>query len=85
LLAALRLSDREPLRAEVADLLAARNLPLKFAGAPVDAVLELVERDKKRSAGRVPFVLVEAPGEVTPGHAVDPDALRAAVEEVHQP
>jgi shikimate kinase/3-dehydroquinate synthase len=83
LLAALRLSDRDALRAEVADLLAARGLPLKFSGASVDDVLALVERDKKRAAGRVPFVLVEAPGEVTPGHDVDPDALRAAVEEVH--
>ena len=84
LLAALRLSDRDSLRAEVADLLAARGLPLKFSGASVDDVLALVERDKKRAAGRVPFVLVEAPGEVTPGHDVDPDALRAAVEEVHE-
>ena len=83
LLAALRLSDRESLRAEVADLLAARGLPLAFSGASVDEVLALVERDKKRAAGRVPFVLVEAPGEVTPGHDVDPAALRAAVEEVH--
>jgi hypothetical protein len=31
----------------------------------------------------VPFVLVEAPGEVTPGHEVGPAELRAAVEEVH--
>jgi shikimate kinase / 3-dehydroquinate synthase len=83
LLAALRLSDRDALRAEVADLLAARDLPLAFSGASVDDVLALVERDKKRAAGRVPFVLVEAPGEVTPGHDVDPGALRAAVEEVH--
>ena len=83
LLAALRLSDRDALRAEVADLLAARDLPLAFSGASVDDVLALVERDKKRAAGRVPFVLVDAPGEVTPGHDVDPDALRAAVEEVH--
>jgi shikimate kinase/3-dehydroquinate synthase len=84
LLAALRLSDRDSLRAEVADLFAARGLPLKFSGATVEDVLALIERDKKREAGRVPFVLVEAPGEVTPGHDVDPDALRAAVEEVHQ-
>jgi shikimate kinase/3-dehydroquinate synthase len=84
LLAALRLSDRDALRAEVADLLAARGLPLTFAGAPVDDVLALVARDKKRSGGTVPFVLVEAPGEVTPGHAVEPAALRAAVEEVHE-
>ena len=48
----------------------------------MDEVLALVERDKKRSGGRVPFVLVQAPGEVTPGHDVDPAALRAAVEEL---
>ena len=46
-------------------------------------MLHFVERDKKREGGRVPFVLVEAPGEVTPGHEVGPAALRAAVEEVH--
>jgi shikimate kinase/3-dehydroquinate synthase len=84
LLAALRLSGREPLRAEVAELLRARGLPLAFSGASVDDVLTRVERDKKRSGGRVPFVLVEAPGDVTPGHDVDPDALRAAVEEVRE-
>jgi len=83
LLVALRLSGREPLRAEVAELLAARGLALTFSGASVDDVLALVERDKKRAGGRVPFVLVEAPGDVTPGHDVDPAALRAAVEEVH--
>jgi shikimate kinase/3-dehydroquinate synthase len=83
LLVALRLSGREPLRSEVAELLRARGLPLSFTGAPVEDVLELVERDKKRRAGRVPFVLVEAPGAVTEGHDVDPGALRAAVEEVH--
>ena len=83
LLVALRLSGREPLRSEVAELLRARGLPLSFTGAPVEDVLELVERDKKRSGGRVPFVLVEAPGDVTPGHAVEPGALRAAVKEVH--
>ena len=49
----------------------------------MDDVIALVERDKKRAGGRVPFVLVEAPGEVTPGHHVDADRLRAAVEEVH--
>jgi 3-dehydroquinate synthetase len=51
----------------------------------VDDVLALVERDKKRSGGRVPFVLVEAPGEVTPGHEVPAGDLRAAVEEVSAP
>jgi shikimate kinase / 3-dehydroquinate synthase len=84
LLAALRLSDRDSLRAEVADLLRGRGLPLAFTGATVDDVLALVERDKKREGGRVPFVLVDAPGDVTPGHQVDAVALREAVEEVRE-
>jgi shikimate kinase / 3-dehydroquinate synthase len=82
LLVALRLSGRDQLRTEVAELLAAHGLPRAFTGASVDDVLELVKRDKKRAGGRVPFVLVDAPGQVTPGHEVDPATLRAAVEEV---
>jgi shikimate kinase / 3-dehydroquinate synthase len=81
LLVALRLSGREQLRDEVAELFAARALPLTFTGASIDDVLQLVERDKKRSGGRVPFVLLNAPGDVTHGHDVDPAQLRAAVEE----
>jgi shikimate kinase / 3-dehydroquinate synthase len=83
LLAALRLSGQEALREEVAGLLAAHSLPLTFEGATVDKVVAFTERDKKREGGRVPFVLVEGPGEVTPGHEVAPDDLRAAVEEIH--
>jgi shikimate kinase / 3-dehydroquinate synthase len=82
LLAALRLSGRDSLRAEVGELLAARGLPSAFTGASVDDVLALVERDKKRTGGRVPFVLVDAPGRVTPGHQIDTRTLRRAVEEV---
>ena len=48
-------------------------------------MLALIERDKKRAGGRVPLVLVEAPGAVTPGHAVEPEALRTAIEEVFAP
>jgi shikimate kinase/3-dehydroquinate synthase len=83
LLAALRLSGREALRSEVAELLAARGLPLTYSGATPELVMEVVARDKKRAGGQVPFVLVEAPGAVTPGHKVDPAELRAAIEEVH--
>jgi shikimate kinase/3-dehydroquinate synthase len=83
LLAALRLSGREALRAEVAGLLEARGLPSTFTGASVEEVLALTERDKKREGGRVPFVLVEAPGEVSPGHVVDGNALQRALEELH--
>jgi 3-dehydroquinate synthetase/shikimate kinase len=82
LLAALRLSERDALREEVAELMAARGLPTRFEDASVDEVLALVERDKKREGGRVPFVLLHAPGEVTPGHAVDPSSLRAAIDEL---
>jgi shikimate kinase/3-dehydroquinate synthase len=83
LLVALRLSDRDSLRVEVADLLADRGLPLKYSGAAPDVVAAVAERDKKRRGGRVPFVLVEAPGQVTPGHDVDFAPLYAALEEVH--
>jgi shikimate kinase / 3-dehydroquinate synthase len=83
LLVALRLSGREALRAEVAGLLEARGLPLTFTGASPEEVAALTERDKKRAGGRVPFVLVESPGEVSPGHVVDPGALRRALEELH--
>ena len=84
LLAALRLSGKDALRGEVAELLAGRDLPLSFSGASVEDVVTLTGRDKKRSQGRVPFVLVKAPGEVTPGHEVTPENLRAAVEEVRE-
>jgi shikimate kinase/3-dehydroquinate synthase len=82
LLAALRLSERDTLRAEVAELLSARGLPQRIEGASAQDIVELVQRDKKRVSDRVPFVLVEAPGEVTPGHEVTDDALRAAIEEL---
>jgi shikimate kinase/3-dehydroquinate synthase len=82
LLCALRLSGREPLRREVAELLSSHGLPPSAAGVDPDAVLELVGRDKKRRGGRVPFVLVESPGAVTPGHDVPEEELRAAIEEV---
>jgi len=85
LLCALRLSGRAELRAEVAELLRARGLPPVAEGVDPDAVLALVERDKKRRGGRVPFVLVEAPGRVTHGHEVSARDLRDAVEEVCAP
>ena len=84
LLAALRLSGQGELREEVAALLDAHGLPLWLEG---DVDLEAVElataRDKKRRGDApVPFVLLEAPGSVSYGHAVDPDALRAALKEL---
>jgi shikimate kinase/3-dehydroquinate synthase len=85
LLCALRLSGRDHLRREVADLLAARGLPTTYSGAAPEQVLELVRRDKKRRQGRVPFVLVEEPGRVTPGHELSDDEMLAAIKEVYRP
>jgi shikimate kinase/3-dehydroquinate synthase len=82
LLCALRLSGRDALREEVRRLLEARGLPVRAEGMDPGEIIALVERDKKRRGGSVPFVLIEAPGEVTPGHEVGEADLRAAVEEV---
>jgi shikimate kinase/3-dehydroquinate synthase len=81
LLCALRLSRQAELRDEVASLLRARGLSERLEGVDPGEVVALVERDKKRRGGSVPFVLVEAPGEVSPGHAIAEAELRAAIEE----
>ena len=80
LLAALMLSGQPALRAEVADLLAAHELPTTLDPA-VDhtAVLDALQRDKKRRGGRVGFVLVEAPGDVRTGRAVEPAEVARAL------
>jgi shikimate kinase / 3-dehydroquinate synthase len=82
LLCALRLSGRDVLRREVAALLERHGLPVRFEGADVETVLRFLARDKKRRGDEVPFVLVEAPGNVSPGHAVPEREVRAAVAEV---
>jgi shikimate kinase/3-dehydroquinate synthase len=83
LLCALRLSGRDALRDEVAALLDARGLPTRFSGTSPEDVLALTERDKKRRGGRVPFVLVDAPGAVSHGHDVPEAQLRAVLAEAH--
>ena len=84
LLAALRLSGAEDLRAQVRELLLARDLPVTLDGALVDveAVIAATARDKKRVAANVPFVLVRAPGEVEYGCEADAADVRAAVAEL---
>jgi shikimate kinase/3-dehydroquinate synthase len=83
LLAALRLSGADELREQVRDVLASHGLPTALASEiEVDAVLEAVGRDKKRTADGIGFVLLERPGEPRVGQRVDPEALRAAVEEL---
>jgi shikimate kinase/3-dehydroquinate synthase len=81
LLAALTLSGQPELRGEVAELLAARGLPVTLdPGVDHEAVLAAVQRDKKRRAGRVGFVVVDAPGDVRTGVAMAERDVRAALE-----
>jgi shikimate kinase/3-dehydroquinate synthase len=83
LLAALRLSDADDLRAQVEELLAAHGLPLRLDEAvEVDAVLDALGRDKKRTVEGVRFVLLSEPGAPRVGQSVDADEVRAAVEEL---
>jgi shikimate kinase/3-dehydroquinate synthase len=82
LLAALRLSEQDALREQVAGLLGAQGLPVALDGIDADAIVAATSRDKKRLGGTVPFVLVAAPGDVRHGQEVGGDALRAAVEEL---
>jgi shikimate kinase / 3-dehydroquinate synthase len=93
LLAALRLSGQEHLRTQVRELLLAHELPVALdggaaagagggAGVDPEAILAAVGSDKKRLGARVPFVLLERPGEVRVGCEVGEAELRAAVEEL---
>jgi shikimate kinase/3-dehydroquinate synthase len=83
LLAALALSDAGELRATVRGLLADTGLPLVLDGSvDPDAVLASVQRDKKRTAEGVAFVLLSEPGAPRPGQIVDPDRVERAVREL---
>ena len=63
LLAALRLSDAAELRTEVEAILSRHGLPVALDHAiDPEAVLEALERDKKRTAEGVAFVLLSDPG-----------------------
>jgi shikimate kinase / 3-dehydroquinate synthase len=79
LLAALALSGQEQLRAQVAELLALHGLPTHAEGLDRAAVAEATRRDKKRVGDAVPFVLLEAPGEVRHGVSVSSEELDQAL------
>jgi shikimate kinase/3-dehydroquinate synthase len=83
LLAALELSGQTQLREQVRELMLARGLPVSIDGdIPLEGVLTAITRDKKRMGGEVPFVLVNAPGEVEYGRTLAGDDVRAAVAEL---
>jgi shikimate kinase/3-dehydroquinate synthase len=83
LLAALRLSDAPQLRDEVEAILRGHGLPVQLDPAiGIEATLEALQRDKKRTAAGVGFVLLSEPGAPRVGQLVDPDKVRAAVKEL---
>jgi shikimate kinase/3-dehydroquinate synthase len=79
---ALRLSGNNALHDQVVEISTDAGLPVTVSGVTTDTVLEGIKLDKKRKGDEVPFVLVESPGNVTHGHLVGADELRAAVEEL---
>jgi len=84
LLAALRLSDAPDLREETAAILARHDLPVELdSEIATDSILQALQRDKKRTAAGVGFVLLSEPGEPRVGQLVEADAVRAAVEELY--
>jgi shikimate kinase / 3-dehydroquinate synthase len=85
LLAALRLSDAPGLREEVEAILTRHRLPVTLDSAiAVDGVLDALQRDKKRTAAGVGFVLLAEPGAPRVGQLVDPAKVRAAVKELYR-
>jgi len=84
LLAALRLSGASDLREETEAILRRHQLPVDLDPAiEVDSVLDALQRDKKRTAEGVGFVLLSEPGEPRVGQFLDPGDVRAAVEELY--
>jgi shikimate kinase/3-dehydroquinate synthase len=83
LLAALRLSDAPALRNEVEAILTRHGLPTRLqVPIEVDAVIESLGRDKKRTAAGVGFVLLSEPGAPRIGQLVDPAKVKDAVDEL---
>jgi shikimate kinase/3-dehydroquinate synthase len=84
LLAALRLSDAPDLRTEVWLLLNRHGLPTQLdPKVDVEAILNALQRDKKRTAAGVGFVLLSDLGKPRIGQIVDPARVREAVEDLY--
>lgn len=83
LLAILRLSGLGDLREEVRELLEAQGLPVTLdPSIDVDAVVAATRSDKKRIGANVPYVVVDAPGQLRWGQELGDAEVRAAVEEL---
>ncbi len=84
LLAALRLSDAAELHDEVEGILERHGLPVALdPSIEPRSVLDALQRDKKRTAEGVGFVLLGNPGFPLVGQLVDPAKVEAAVKELY--
>jgi shikimate kinase / 3-dehydroquinate synthase len=84
LLAALRLSEAPQLRDECEEVLRRHGLPVTLDPAiDVLDVLDALQRDKKRTAAGVGFVLLSEPGKPRTGEIIDPAKVEAAVKELY--
>jgi shikimate kinase/3-dehydroquinate synthase len=84
LLATLRLSGAPQLRDEVEGILGRHGLPTSLDPAiQADPILDALQRDKKRTAAGVGFVLLSEPGAPRTGELIGGDEVRAAVEELY--
>lgn len=88
LLAALRISEQQlglapEWRDRTAATLARHGLPVQLdPSVDVDAVIEIMSRDKKSDGRALNMVLLRAPGDVLTHQDPDPAVVRAAVEEL---
>jgi shikimate kinase/3-dehydroquinate synthase len=84
LLAALRLSDAPELRDEIEATLDRHGLPVVLDSAiEAVAILDALQRDKKRTSAGVGFVLLPEPGEPRVGEVLDPAKVETAVKELY--
>jgi shikimate kinase / 3-dehydroquinate synthase len=84
LLAALRLSEAPRLRDEVESIVARYGLPTTLDPAiDLERTLDALQRDKKRTAAGVGFVLLSEPGAPRTGELVDAAKVEAAVKELY--
>jgi len=72
-----------PESAETARFLGSPTVRVDGVDVDPDAVVMATRRDKKRlGEGPVPFVLIDRPGDASPGHVIAQDELIAAVREL---
>jgi shikimate kinase/3-dehydroquinate synthase len=84
LLAALNLSGAKDLEGEVREILESHALPTKLPpDILVDEVMNVIQRDKKRTRHGVGFVLLSEPGKPRIGQILDPAKVEAAVKELY--